>query len=108
MESGDRASTAKPVTSESSQNSRNSARAPEPGSPSAPREAESFVRDFDTGAGVTLHLGGIAWSAVTPLAYLDRRLVGVGEVVAGLRVDRIERDRVLLSSESRRVWITLR
>ena len=90
------------VTARSSPPDRSSAAAP------APRETERFIRDFDTGEGVTLHLGGIAWSAVTPLAYLDRRLVGLGEVVAGFRVDRIERDRVLLSSGERRVWITLR
>jgi len=73
---------------------------PEPG-------AEEIARDLDLGNGASLHLGGIAWSEAAPLAYLDGRLLGVGESVAGFRIERIERHRVLLVSGQRRVWISL-
>jgi len=59
--------------------------------------------------GRTLELGGIAWSETTPLAYLNGRLRGVGEVVEGFRVDAIEPEAVELSGDAgRRLRITLR
>lgn len=54
----------------------------------------SYVLEVGLGEGRAIRLGGIAWSEAAPLAYLNGRLVGVGEYVEGFRVVAIERDRV--------------
>ena len=69
---------------------------------------ETFVRVAQLDDGSQIHLGGIAWSQAAPLAYVNGRLLGVGESVAGLTVERIERDRVVLSGPRGRVTVTLR
>lgn len=67
-----------------------------------------FVRTATLPGGAEIRLGGIAWSATAPLAYLNGRLVGAGEFVAGWRVERIERERVVLADDSGRIAIALR
>jgi hypothetical protein len=58
--------------------------------------------------GTVIRLGGIAWSEEAPLAYLNGKLYVRGESVAGLRVERIERERVLLvGADGRRLVLTL-
>ncbi len=80
-----------------------------PARPEKPHAAapEHVLRLLKHDDGKVLRLGGIAWSQVAPLAYLNGRLAGVGEIVDGFVVERIERDRVLVSSDSRQVWIDL-
>jgi hypothetical protein len=58
--------------------------------------------------GTEVRLGGIAWSEQAPLAYLNGKLLGTGESVAGLRVARIDRDRVRLEGAGTTVVLTLR
>jgi hypothetical protein len=78
-----------------------------PVSASAQREA-TFVRSAPLPSGAEIRLGGIAWSETAPLAYLNGKLLGVGESTAGARVERIERDRVVLTGPEGRIVITLR
>lgn len=87
----------------------NAARVTE-GKPTAPAAAieQVFVRVAALPGGGEIRLGGIAWSSVAPLAYLNEKLVGVGEFVAGWRVERIERERVVLAGERGRIVIALR
>lgn len=73
----------------------------------APRES-TFVRSARLASGAEVRLGGIAWSETAPLAYLNGKLLGVGESTAGARVDRIARDRVVLAAPEGRIVITLR
>jgi hypothetical protein len=85
------------------------AKAPSPSPPARPGGIErTFVRVAQLADGGQIHLGGIAWSQTAPLAYVNGRLLGVGESVAGLTVERIERDRVVLSGPGGRVTVTLR
>lgn len=85
------------------------ANAPAPASGPASATRESiFVRSAKLASGAEVRLGGIAWSETAPLAYLNGRLLGVGEAVSGARVDRIERERVVLVAPEGRVVITLR
>jgi hypothetical protein len=69
---------------------------PAPSVPASAAAAPSgaHVLEVALGGGRAIQLGGIAWSEATPLAYLNGRLVGVGEYVEGFRVVSIERDRV--------------
>jgi hypothetical protein len=78
-----------------------------PTPPVAP-PTESFVREAVLDGATRVVLGGIAWSEATPLAYLNGRLLAAGESVAGLRIERIERDRVELSGGGRRLILKLR
>jgi len=75
--------------------------------PSAPRES-IFVRTARLASGAEVRLGGIAWSETAPLAYLNGKLLRVGESATGARVERIERDRVVLAAPEGRIVITLR
>lgn len=85
------------------------ANAPPPASgPAAMPRGSTFVRSAKLASGAEVRLGGIAWSETAPLAYLNGRLLGVGEAVSGARVDRIERERVVLIAPEGRVVITLR
>jgi len=74
--------------------------------PAAP--TGTHVREVALGGGRVLRLGGIAWSETAPVAYLNGRLRGVGEVVEGWEITAIARDRVALAAGARRVEITLR
>lgn len=83
---------------------REGASSPEPPAGSTP----TYVREApaDVG-GVALRLGGIAWSESAPLAYLNGKLLGPGETVAGWRIERIERNGVLLARGSSRLRLSL-
>lgn len=79
--------------------------------------AEPLTRSFGPGDyllraelpdGSKLDLGGIVYSETSPFAFLNGRLVGVGEFVAGRRIDRIERDRVILSGEGGSITLRLK
>jgi hypothetical protein len=87
---------------------------PGAGSPPAPAAntsgalAGSYVKEFALDGGRSIRLGGIAWSEAAPLAYLNGKLRGVGEIVEGWRVAAIERERVLLESGRLKVALRLR
>lgn len=81
--------------------------------PAAPAKARSngsgdYLRSVEFADGSRLELGGIVYSAASPFAYLNGRLVGVGEFVLGRRIDRIERDRVILSGEGGEIILRLK
>lgn len=59
-----------------------------------------YLRQVELEDGAKLELGGIVYSEAAPFAYLNGRLVGVGEFVEGFRIDRIERERVFLSGDA--------
>lgn len=67
-----------------------------------------YLQRVDFADGSKLELGGIVYSEASPFAYLNGRLVGVGEFVEGRRIDRIERDRVILSGDAGTVTIRLK
>ena len=72
-------------------------------------EPERFVREALLDGGATrIALGGIAWSEAAPLAYLNGKLRGVGESVAGLEIRAIEREQVVLSTRDRTIVLALR
>lgn len=70
--------------------------------------AGDFLRSVEFADGTKLELGGIVYSEASPFAYLNGRLVGVGEFVLGRRIDRIERDRVILSGEGGEIILRLK
>lgn len=67
-----------------------------------------YLRRADFSDGTSLELGGIVYSAASPFAYINGRLVGVGEFVLGRRIDRIERDRVILSGDAGTITLRLK
>ena len=69
---------------------------------------EGFVRETTLADGTRLHLGGIAYSEAAPLAYLNGKLVGVGEHVEDCRVARIERGRVALECAGATIVLNLK
>jgi hypothetical protein len=104
-----------PETAESPAASVSTLPASEPAAPTArpaPPAAEptpSYRRQVTLADGTVIQLGGIAWSEEAPLAYLNGKLYVRGERVAGLRVERIERERVLLvGADGARLFVTLR
>jgi hypothetical protein len=83
--------------------------APPPAAPAAAvADGAVFRRKMPLPDGTTLELGGIAFSDVAPFAYLNGRLVGVGEGVAGWRIVAIERTGVRLSDGTTTVRIDLK
>lgn len=81
--------------------------------PAAPAKGVSqgsgdYLRSVEFADGSKLELGGIVYSEAAPFAYLNGRLVGVGEFVLGRRIDRIERDRVILSGEGGEIILRLK
>ena len=70
--------------------------------------AGDYLRSVEFADGSKLELGGIVYSEASPFAYLNGRLVGVGEFVLGRRIDRIERDRVILSGEGGEIILRLK
>lgn len=67
-----------------------------------------YLRRVDFPDGSKLELGGIVYSESSPFAYLNGRLVGVGEFVEGRRIDRIERDKVILSGDAGTITLRLK
>lgn len=79
-----------------------------PTRPAAARQpAESFVREAELEDGRVLRLGGIAWSETAPLAYLNGRLLSVGESVEGCTLRRILRSSIELACADRALALTL-
>jgi hypothetical protein len=84
---------------------------PAPPAPAAPAAAAArpaakpsggpgeYLRRVDFADGSSLELGGIVYSEAAPFCYLNGRLVGIGEFVLGRRIDRIERDKVVLTGD---------
>jgi hypothetical protein len=66
------------------------------------------LRRADFADGTSLELGGIVYSEAAPFCYLNGRLVGVGEFVLGRRIDRIERDKVVLSGDDETIVVRLK
>jgi hypothetical protein len=66
------------------------------------------LRGVEFADGTKLELGGIVYSETAPFAFLNGRLVGVGEFVLGRRIDRIDRDKVLLSAKAVRSRLRLK
>jgi hypothetical protein len=73
----------------------------------APRQTE-YVRRVDFPGGGKLELGGIAYSEAAPFAYLNGKLLKVGEGTAGYTLVRIERDRVVVRGAEGNLTIRLR
>ncbi len=67
-----------------------------------------FVRLAELPAGVTIDLGGIAWSETGPFALLNKRVLGPGEFVEGYRVVRIDPGQVELEADGETVYIRLK
>ncbi|HEX5758728.1 MAG TPA: hypothetical protein VF121_06000, partial [Thermoanaerobaculia bacterium] len=67
----------------------------------------SHVRRAPVPGGGAIELGGIAFSANQPVALLNGRVVGVGEVVEGFTVIAIEPRRVELRGHGTTVFLTL-
>jgi hypothetical protein len=83
------------------------------GLPRAPAKVGSqgsgdYLRSVEFADGSKLELGGIVYSEASPFAYLNGRLVGVGEFVLGRRIDRIDRDKVILSGDSGEIILRLK
>jgi hypothetical protein len=70
--------------------------APQP-RPTAPEPAATYVRRAPLPGGGEIALGGIAFSANQPVALLNGKVVGVGEVVEGMTVVAISPGRVDLA-----------
>jgi len=86
---------------------------PAPQEITAPAKARSngsgdYLRSVEFPDGTKLELGGIVYSETAPFAYLNGRLVGVGEFVVGRRIDRIDRDKVLLSGDGGEITLRLK
>jgi len=76
--------------------------------PARPATARDFVRRAELPDGTVLELGGIAYSASAPFAYLNGKLLAAGETVAGYRVESIARDRVVLAAGGDRITLRLK
>lgn len=66
------------------------------------------MREAPLGGGSVLRLGGIAWSETAPLAYLNGRLLGVGESIEGWTLTAIARGHVALERGGNRLTIRLK
>jgi hypothetical protein len=83
--------------------------APPPSAPATPPvRPTSFVREAPLADGRTIRLGGIAYSEAAPLAYLNGRLLGVGERVEGCTVARVARTEVRLACDAEEIVIGLK
>ena len=67
----------------------------EPRAPSTAKQKE-YVRRVDFPDGSKLELGGIAYSETAPFAYMNGRLLKIGEAIAGYTWVAVERDRVVV------------
>ena len=72
------------------------------------RVGEPFVRRVEFADGSKLELGGIAYSEAAPFAYLNGKLLAVGESTAGYTLVRILRDRVVVRGEEGELTILLK
>lgn len=81
---------------------------PAPSAPPARAGAREYVRRVELSDGTKLELGGIAYSEAAPFAYLNGKLLAVGERTAGYTLLRIERDRVVVRGETGDLTIRLK
>jgi len=82
--------------------------APAPPAGTAAGRSREYVREVALPDGSKLTLGGIAYSESAPFAYLNGKLLKVGEGTAGYTLTRIERDRVAVRGESGELVIRLK
>ncbi len=66
------------------------------------------MRETPPGEGAAIRLGGIAFSEVAPLAYLNGKMIGVGERVEDWTVRAIRRGEVELGRGDEQIVLTLR
>lgn len=76
--------------------------------PPARRDTGTFLRSAEMPDGSRLELGGIVYSETNSFAYLNGRLVGVGEFVLGRRVARIDRNEVELAGSDGPIRLRLK
>jgi hypothetical protein len=81
---------------------------PVPVAPPPARESKSYVEDVPIPGGGTLRLNGIAFSTVSPVAVIDGKVVGPGEVVQGFTVVEIQQNRVKLEGHGETVYVSLK
>ena len=71
-------------------------------------ERNVYIRHADLGDGLSVDLGGIAWSETGPYALMNGRVVGVGESVSGFVVRKIDPLRVVMESQDRQIVLKLK
>lgn len=82
----------------------------EPAAPPAPapRESRSYVGEVPVPGGGVVRLNGIAFSTESPVAVLDGKVVGPGEVVQGFTVVEIRQNQVKLEGHGETVFVSLK
>ncbi len=85
------------------------AEAPAPPSSTPPAEADEkvYTGELPVPGGGVLHLNGVAFSA-SPVAVIDGKVMGPGEVVQGFTIVEIQRGRVRLQGHGMSVVVTVR
>jgi hypothetical protein len=71
-------------------------------------EPRSYVRTIELPGGGSLELGGIAWSETSPVALLNGKAVGRGEVVEGCLVVEIEPAQIELRYDEQTIYLRLK
>ncbi|HSK77219.1 MAG TPA: hypothetical protein VLQ45_12255 [Thermoanaerobaculia bacterium] len=74
----------------------------------APRENRSYVGEVPVPGGGVLRLNGIAFSTQSPVAVLDGKVVGPGEVIQGFTVVEIRQNQVKLEGHGETVFVSLK
>ena len=74
----------------------------------APQESRSYVGEVPVPGGGVLRLNGIAFSTESPVAVLDGKVVGPGEVVQGFTVVEIRQNQVKLEGHGETVFVSLK
>jgi hypothetical protein len=80
---------------------------PAPQTP-VPRESRSYVGEVPVPGGGVVRLNGIAFSTESPVAVLDGKVVGPGEVVQGFTVVEIRQNQVKLEGHGETVFVSLK
>jgi hypothetical protein len=81
---------------------------PAPAAPAQPAEPKSYVGEVPVPGGGVLRLNGIAYSAASPVAVIDGRVVSRGEIVQGFTVVDIQVNRVRLEGHDTTVFVSLK
>jgi hypothetical protein len=66
-----------------------------------------YVGSYALPGGGQIELDGIAWSTNAPTAMLNGSLLGVGDEILGLQVDRISQRTVTLTGRGQRIALQL-
>lgn len=74
----------------------------------APRESRRYVGEVPVPGGGVVRLNGIAFSTESPVAVLDGKVVGPGEVVQGFTVVEIRQNQVKLEGHGETVFVSLK